>query len=221
MTALFLIGKKRRTNWDNDWLVGNSQTIGDCKIQNNYFATVLGNDFFAVLVDGTIDHINGRQAAILAVEICVSEFKKCKKFIKLEDFSEVFVFFEKLEKKIICEVKQYIYLSRTPYLSVSMVYGKDDQMFYYTVGANRLFVINNQDCILLEEKMGFYKIRCGDVIGLISNGVYETLNEIELIQTINRNESLYEKAQKISTKILDKKKRKQKNATVILVEGRV
>lgn len=54
--------------------IGNAQSIGSYYIQSNYFSTKNGNCALAVLADGSIDHINGRRCAVLAVEACIRGF---------------------------------------------------------------------------------------------------------------------------------------------------
>ena len=55
--------------------IGNAQWIGSRHMQSSYFASKCSETaVMAVLADGTIDHINGRRCAVLAVEACIREF---------------------------------------------------------------------------------------------------------------------------------------------------
>lgn len=195
------------------WKIGNAQLLGSRAIQSNYFSTIQGEAVFAVLADGTIDHINGRRAAILSVETCMREFLKEAQYKSIETF------FESLSMKILNNIRERIYRGKTPYISISMVYEKDDTIYYYSVGANRIFVLHEEDYICLKEQSGIYCKKPLDTVGLISEGVYEALDEMELTDLVKQSTGTFEKAQHIRMKINEKKKRQQKNATIILIEG--
>lgn len=195
------------------WEIGNAQLLGSRTIQSNYFSVVQSEAVFAVLADGTIDHINGRRAAILSVETCMKEF------LKKTEYKSIEVFFEYLPKKILNNIREHIYRGKTPYISISMVYEKDNKVYYYTVGANQIFILQEGNYICLKEQSGIYCKKAMDTVGLISQGVYETLSEVELTELVKQSTGTFEKAQHIRMKIDEKKKSKQKNATIILIEG--
>lgn len=212
--ALFLTGKKKITIENEFWEVGNAQLLGSKTVQSNYFSTLQQKEaVFAALADGTIDHINGRRGAVLAVETCRKEF------LKEIELSDIPSFFEAVSKKILIHIKEHIYRGKTPYLSISMVLGDRDKIYYYTVGANQIFILHGDDYIPLREQNGVYIREATDTVGIISVGVYDTLSEVELVKLIQQPISTFEKAQHIRMKVIEKKKRQQKNATIILIEG--
>lgn len=193
--------------------IGNAQTIGSCQIQSSYFASYCGNGCLAVLADGTADHINGRRCAILAVEACMREFRHMPQDVQFQAFSDA------LAAKILRDMRQIIFLGKTPYLSVSFQYAIGGSLHYYSIGSNRVFLFDGRDYKVLKETCGRVDFRKGMTAGLVSCGVWEALNEKEMVSYLAKREHPYEKAQRMIVGVKEKNRKMAHNAAIVLVEG--
>ncbi len=194
--------------------IGNAQSIGSYQIQSSYFASRYDDSrCLAVLADGTADHINGRRCAVLAAEACMHQFKN------IPERSEVSVFFESLAAKIVRDMHEIIYLGKTPYLSFSCQYFCDRELYYYSVGGNQVFLFDGSEYHLLKENCGRIRFERGMTAGIISHGVWEALNEKEMISYLIKREHPYDKAQKMIMGLKEKNRKIAGNAAVIVVEG--
>ena len=93
--------------------IENAQTCGTCEIQSNYFSTVIEDSVFAVLADGSADHMNGRRAAAIAAQVSTEEFHGLSADV------DKFEFFDYLTSQIIKHIKEIIYLGTRTNLSIS------------------------------------------------------------------------------------------------------
>ncbi len=196
----------------NTYRIGNAQTIGTYHTQSNYFSTRNDNFVLAVLADGTIDHINGRRCAVLAVEACMREFSVQ---VQKED---VFPLFDFLVRKIQKEIREYIYSGKVPSLSLSLLFLKDRELFYYTVGNNQVFLYDGRDYKPFRERSGQVSFGERMTAGMVSGGVCEALQEKEMVSYLKKKEHPFGKAQKIVLGVKKKNRKGAGNATVILVE---
>lgn len=193
--------------------IGNAQSIGSYQVQSNYFSTKRNETgTLSVLADGTIDHINGRRCAVLATEICMQVF--CSLFPDIEPGP----LFDTVERKVLQEMRTFLFLGKTPYLSLSMQWISHGELFYYTVGQNRAFLFDGRDFKWLAERSGSVTIRRGMTAGLISCGVYEALHEREMVAYLREKGHPYGRAQQMIAGVRDKNRKKAGNATVVLVE---
>lgn len=192
--------------------IGNAQTIGFCQMQSNYFSTRNGTNALAVLADGTIDHINGRRCAILAVETCVREFF-CG-----SSGTEFRPDFDSLVMKILKEMRAYIYCGKVPNLSLSILFFREQELFYYTTGNNEVFLFDGRDYRLLNKRDGRAFFGIGMTAGILSAGVKQALQETELISYLEKKEHPFDKAQQMIQGVMKKNKKGAGNATAILVE---
>lgn len=181
-------------------------------MQGSYFTAKGGSECLAVLADGTIDHRNGRRCAILAAEALMHGY------LRMPQEAEPLAFFDSVARRILQDMRDIIFSGKTPYLSCSFLLIRDGELFYYTVGSNRMFLLQGMDYQLLEGsgRAGFQK---GMVAGLISRGVWEALHEKELVSYLGRKGHPYDKAQQIIMGVKEKNRKKAGNATVVLVEG--
>lgn len=193
--------------------IGNAQTIGSYEIQSNYFSTINSDFAFAVLADGTIDHRNGRNAAIIAVETSIEEF-----YNKLAN-QEFSAFYDSLSVKIIKNISDKIYLGKKPNLSLSIMFIKEDSLFYYTVGDNKMFLYNGCNLIRLDDRNGYCRIEKTDMVLLMSKGVYQALNEIEFLAFLSKEIHPYDMAQNIIEDVNNKNIKAAGNSTMILIKG--
>ena len=192
--------------------IGNAQTTGSRYFQSNYFSIRNGRTVFAVLADGSIDHINGRKCAILAAEACI------KKFYGMPE-EGVLEFFDYLARFVLRETRRFIYLGKIPALSLSLLFIKDGELFYYTVGNNKVFLYDGRDYKILEERSGQAAFGRRTVTGMFSCGAWEALKEKEIISYLEKKKHPFDKAQQMLKCIIDKNRKEAGNATVILIEG--
>lgn len=113
--------------------IGNAQSIGSYQIQSNYFASDCSSGCLVALADGSADHINGRRGAVLAVEACMNEFRCMTTDMEFSVFSKSVV------SKVIRDMREIVYLGKTPYLSFSFGIIRDCSLHYYSVGSNQFF----------------------------------------------------------------------------------
>lgn len=192
--------------------IGNAQTVGSYYFQSNYFSTRNGKCAVAVLADGAIDHINGRRCAILAVEACMQ--KLCN-----SPEEGILAFFDYLAMYVLKEIRKLVYLGKMPALSLSILFFKDKELFYYTVGNNRLFIYDGRDYKLLEERSGQVAFGKRMTAGMFSCGAWEVLKEMEIVSYLEKRQHPFDKAQQMLRCIMEKNRKQTGNATVILVEG--
>lgn len=193
---------------------GNAQTTGGCYFQSNYFSVRNSRTVFAVLADGSIDHINGRKSAILAAEACI------KKFYSMPE-EGVLEFFDYIAGFMLKETRRLIYLGKMPALSLSMLFIKDGELFYYTVGNNKIFLYNGRDYKILQERSGRAGFGRKMVTGMFSCGAWEALKEKEIVPYLEKKQHPFDKAQQLLKCIMDKNRKEAGNATVILIESRL
>ena len=191
---------------------GNAQTTGSRYFQSNYFSVKNGRTAFAVLADGSIDHINGRKCAILAAEACI------KKFCGMPE-EGVLEFFDYIAGFVLKETRRFIYLGKMPALSLSLLFIKDGELFYYTVGNNKVFLYDGMDYKILEERSGQAAFGRRMVTGMFSCGAWEALKEKEIVSYLEKRQHPFDKAQQMLKGIIDKNRKEAGNATVILIEG--
>lgn len=191
---------------------GNAQTTGSRYFQSNYFSVRNGRTAFAVLADGSIDHINGRKSAILAAEACIKNFYGIPEEGVLE-------FFDYLAGFVLKETRRFIYLGKMPALSLSMLFIKDGELFYYTDGNNKVFLYDGRDYKILEERSGHAAFGKRMVTGMFSCGAWEALKEKEIISYLEKKQHPFDKAQQMLKCIMDKNRKEAGNATVVLIEG--
>ncbi len=198
--------------------IGNAQSIGACQVQSNYFSTYVRNDCssaIAVLADGTIDHVNGRKCAVLAVEDCMREF------LCMPQGTNPLDFFDSAAGKILQDMRDTIYLGKAPRLSLCILFITGRQLSYYNIGDCRAFLFDGQTCRPLEGRSGGMFFGKGMAAGVISNGVWDALNEMEIIAYLRKKGHPYTKAQQMLMGVKKKRKKAARNATIVLVEGRV
>lgn len=193
--------------------VGNAQTIGFCQIQGSYFAAYCDTRCLAVLAEGAADHINGRRGAILAVEACMRELRCTQKEVEFSAFCESIV------EKILRDMREIIYLGKIPYISLSFQIAENGRLCYYSVGSNQIFLYDGADYRILKGGCGEVEFRKGMTTGMISRGVWEALNEKEMLSYLKKEAHPYEKAQRMIMGVIEKNVKMAGNAAILLVEG--
>lgn len=206
----------------NRYQIGNAQTIGKREVQSNYFSTAYNaaGDLFAVLADGTIDHPNGRKAAVLAVHYCVREFANYGGTQYDHMFMETAL-------RVNQHLQDNIYTDKNPQLSLLMAVFTGYRLHYFSVGANQIFLYNGRSEHRLEDVRclnGAQKYAAGDcelarkdIAGLLSRGAYVHSHPVERMKAMYSG-STFDKAQAIVESLNAKSLNNQLNTTVILVE---
>lgn len=193
--------------------VGNAQSIGAYQMQSSYFATDCGPRCLAALAEGEIDHINGRRGAVLAVEACMRELRHMPKEVGFSEFSDT------IAAKILRDLREIIYLGKIPCLSLSFQIAENGNLCYYSVGSNQAFLYDGNGYRLLRGTCGKVDFRKGMTAGMISRGVWEALNEKEMVSYLKKKAHPYEKAQQMMMGVIEKNKKMARNAAIVLVEG--
>lgn len=206
------------------YIIGNAQTLGEMEFQSNYFATSIKPNLVAVIADGGIDHINGRRAAVIAVDNISGAFTE--NILNKEHFNETI---HNACLKTIQNIKDYIYKGRMPSLSVSVLCVSESNAYFYSIGSIRIYVYNDKN---IRDISGLslnnsYDIKDADNFMMVSQGGYEALTQVEMFQFLQNNiygrydERAYNKAIKIVGEIDRKNVKNAKNATVVLLEGEI
>jgi serine/threonine protein phosphatase PrpC len=200
--------------------IGNSQTIGRREVQSNYFATRHNNadELFAVLADGTIDHPNGRRAAIIAVEYCVNAFTR-NVFNRHTGLTmlEIALRVNKL-------IQNAVFVGKSPRLSLAMALFTSDEVQYFNVGVNRIFLYDgfNERALGGDNANPYQSGTCalpkGNTIGVMSAGAHAITHPMERIRVIESQKDVFDKAQAMVEFAKKKRLNDQANATALLVE---
>jgi len=207
----------------NRYLVGNAQTIGRREIQNNIFSTAYNDagDLLAVLADGTIDHPNGRIAAIIAVGCCINTF--IQKFPHVES-AHAARFMMETALKANRKVVDAVYLGKSPRLSLTMAMFRDNGMHFFSVGVNRIFLYDghNERAIGADANNPYSDGMCdlspGSIVGILSVGAYSHAHPMERIKIVESRKSVFDKAQDIIGSVDKKGLTNQLSATALLIE---
>lgn len=193
--------------------VGNAQSIGFGQIQSNYFASYAGGEeCLLVLADGTIDHINGRRCAILAVEACMREYLEMPVQTQLPDF------FHTVAAKILYDMHEILYLGKAPYLSLACQLIRNGTLFYYQAGGCQMFLYDGMQYRILTGTSGSEKMEKGTMAGIVSDGICKALHEKDMISCLSGNLHPYDKAQRMILKVKEKNRKTAGNATVVCAE---
>ncbi len=195
-----------------NYRVGNAQSIGSGQTQSNYFASYAGRDCLLALADGTIDHINGRRCAVLAVEACMRDCRELPPQTPLPDF------FDTVAADILSDMHEVIYLGKTPYLSFACQLIRDGKLYYYQTGSCRMFLYDGIQYRILTGASGRETFEKGMTAGIVSDGVWEALHEKDMISCLAGRGHPYEKAQRMILKIKEKNRKTAGNATVVCAE---
>jgi hypothetical protein len=204
----------------NRYRIGNAQTIGRREIQSNYFTTEYNDtgDLLAVLADGTIDHPNGRKAAIIAVEHCIDSFLRGS----LNEQTERFMIDTALN--INKRIKDAVYIGRSPRLSLTVVLLSGETAHYFNVGANKILLYNGHneraidDCTGNPYASGRCNVSVKNVIGIFSIGACTMAHPMERLKIIKSEIDVFDKAQAVVDSVNGKWLDNQLNTTVLLVE---
>jgi hypothetical protein len=203
--------------------IGNAQTIGYHEIQNNFFSTVYNDDgdLLAVLADGAVNHPNGRIAALISVSCCVNTF--IQKFSRAEPTQTNQFLFE-TAMKANRNVQDSVYIGKSPRLSLTMALFRERELYYFSVGMNRIFLYNGHNELVIgaDAKKSHFDGKCNlapkNIVGILSTGAYANAHPMERIRIIESKNLIFDKAQAIIESVTKKGLAKQLSATALLVE---
>lgn len=240
-----------------DVLIGQAQTKGERKEQEDSFATVLtDNKIMAVLADGMGGYSQGKLASSLAVNSFVRELSRGGNIHPIE------VFFR--NTALLCNQK-VLEKSKGKKLGTTLVAVMIDQGYLYwvSIGDSAIVLFRDKEFINLNQKQIFQRVleaqylsgqitesellknpkkkrltnyigheafreieisnRClklkqGDKIILCSDGVYNSLSELEMEEVLSQNITPTQAAEAIIGIIKRKNVSNQDNATIIILE---
>lgn len=128
-------------------------------------------------------------------------------------------FFETVAARVLRDMREIIYLGKTPYLSVSCQWIRDRELYYYSVGGSRCFLSDGSSYQLLNGTYGRIHFEKGMTAGMISRGVWEALNEKEMLSYLGKREHPYDKAQRMLLGVKEKNRKMAGTAAILLIEG--
>lgn len=201
--------------------IGNGQTIGSREIQCDYFSTVTTvNGVMGVLADGIGRLSGGQLASTIAVKTFIREFEK------IDDLSNPSDFFRNAislsNKEILKNLKGTKGGTTLAAALVSKGY-----LYWASVGGNVIAVFRNGELIKINVKSNNdieigsepIELEKNDKVILFSDGVYNSLNEVELARILASYLAPNDAAQEIIESINQKKLENQDNATIVILQN--
>jgi serine/threonine protein phosphatase PrpC len=257
LILLFIRECLTSSNEDEEISIGNDQTIGKRKEQEDSFATTITeNGVMAVLTDGMGGYSRGKQASSIAVNIFNREFSKLANIHPVSDF---FIKASNLSNKEILEKAKGIKTGTT----LASVIISEGYLYWASIGDSAIALFRNGEFINLNQKHIFeailqeqyltgkipkeevlnnpmkkrltsyighdefkdieiskaaIKLRRGDKIILCSDGVYNSVSELEMEKVLLKNIKPHKAAEDIINLINDKNYLKQDNGTIVILE---
>lgn len=238
--------------------IGNDQTIGSRKEQDDYFATAESvNGTIAVLADGISGLANGRMASSVAVNTFIQEFKR------LPSLSNIDHFFKKAALISNDMILENLNGSNGGTTLVSAVIDNDGYLYWSAVGDSVISIFRQGEFIPVNQKhifetvlkeryisgeishlemeenplkkritnyLGYegfknidvgtkpIKLEKGDKVCLYSDGIYNTLTEVEMEKILSQNSPPQDIAEKMIEAVEQKQYKKQDNASIVILE---
>ena len=241
--------------------IGNGQTIGRRKEQDDYFSTATTNNgTIAVLADGISGLKNGRLASTTVVSTFISEF------LRLDRLDNINSFFGKVALQSNKQVIQQLNGASGGTTLVAAVIDKQGYLHWGAVGDSLITIFRDGEFIAVNQKHTFetvleerflageitkveiqenpmkkrlinylgyegfknmeigresIKLKKGDKVCLYSDGVYNSLTEVEMEKILTQNMAPYDAAQEIIEAVERKGRKNQDNATIVILEKTV
>jgi hypothetical protein len=101
---------------------------------------------------------------------------------------------------------------------------RDQDMYYFGVGSNKIFLYNGHNERILSEDStkpysdGKITLEQKNIIGILSLGAYENAHPKERLRVIEAKTEIFDKGQAIIESVSKKNLIIQQNATVLLIE---
>ncbi|WP_058486179.1 PP2C family protein-serine/threonine phosphatase [Defluviitalea phaphyphila] len=203
--------------------IGNMQLIGQKDEQNDYFSVInKDNSLLAVIADGISNKKIGKYASVITVDILKKNFYNSN-FFDINDIKEYFtVSFEEINNRL----NDNIYGNKVG-VTLACAIVKNGWLYFTSIGSCMLLLYRDKEIIYLtdinqkENNIKNISLKKDDIVILCSNGVYQSLTEVEIIREIEKNLHPYDKAMNLARKIQKKGYIHQDNATLILIEDMV
>lgn len=260
LLLLFAIRKKfnHREGEIQTIKVGNGQTIGRRKEQDDYFSTATTiNGTIAVLADGISGLKNGRMSSTVAVNTFIDAFLQLKRLDSIENF------FKEVAIQSNREIVQNLKGSSGGTTLVAAIIDEEGYLHWAAVGDSIITIFRDGEFITVNQKQtfeavlterylsgeitevevrenplkkrlinylgyeGFKNVEIGreatklkkrDKVCLYSDGVYNSLTEMEMESILTQKFPPYEIAQKIIEAVEQKQLKHQDNATIVILE---
>ena len=219
-----------RAGGSTRYQIGNAQWIGLREVQSNYFSTFFtdSGDLIAVVADGAVDHPNGRNSAVIAVEHCMDKFIRVE-FPHNAELPDVSRFMLEIAREANKRVQDSVYLGVPPRLSLTVVYFSGRTAHFFDVGTNKFFLYNGRNEQLLNQpantpyRTGRHDIKREEVFGIFTAGTHSALQPVERIKIVGSagKGKIFDKAQTIIEAVKARNFLNQLNATALLIEARI
>lgn len=183
--------------------------------QNDYF-TILekNNALFIAVADGLSDKKTGRKAAVSSIKILRNNF------VYLDSYQNIKLFF----KNSFGDIHNYLKIIKSNKAGAVILCAvvMKNKVEWSSMGNCALFLYRKKELIRLnkQEMIQFEtcEIKKKEILLFCTQGVYKSLTEMDMICVLSEKINAYEKAQKLSKMIIDKKYSYQDNATIIVLE---
>ncbi|MBE1555950.1 PP2C family protein-serine/threonine phosphatase [Sporosarcina limicola] len=238
--------------------IGNGQTIGRRKEQDDYFSTASStNGTIAVLADGISGLTNGRMASTVVVTTFIRAFLQVDKLDNIESF------FRKTALLSNNTIIQNLKGSSGGTTLVAIIIDERGYLHWGAVGDSIITIFRKGEFIAVNQKHIFesvlkerylageiskvevqenpmkkrlinyvgyegfknmeigrepIKLNKGDKVCLYSDGVYNSITEVEMEKILSRNLPPYDIAQQIIDVVERKRLKNQDNATIVILK---
>lgn len=209
--------EKERTNVPYKRSIGNAQIKGVKEFQNDYFSVEYSNKYILVVIaDGLTDKPEGRYAAELSVNILRENFNNIVSYKNIEEyFKNSFGDINRVLNKAL--------ENKTGTAVIAAVIGKNF-IEWASIGSCALYLCEDNDILKINgnenNSAEFDKMRLikKNRILLCTDGVFKSLEEKEIAESMAEKISTYDKAMKMAELIKNKGLKYQDNATLVIIE---
>lgn len=208
---------KEKSNIPYGRSIGNAQIKGIKEFQNDYFSVEYSKKYIlAVISDGLTDKFEGRYAAELSVNMLKENFKNIKNYMDIKEYF-------KNSFEDINNVLNKVWGNKIGTVVLAVIVGKNF-IEWVSVGNCALYLYRNGEIFRIDDSKGTSvnfgktRFRRKDKILLCTDGVYKSLKEKEITNSMREKIPTYDKAMKMSGLIKSKSLKYQDNATLVIVE---
>jgi serine/threonine protein phosphatase PrpC len=209
--------EKGRTNVPYKRSIGNAQIKGVKEFQNDYFSVEYsGKYILAVIADGLTDKPEGRYAAETSVNILKENFNDIDSYVNIEEYF-------KNSFKDINRILNKAQENKTGTAVLAAIVGKNF-IEWASIGSCALYLCEDNDILKINgnenNSAEFDKMRLIKKNGILlcTDGVFKSLEEKEMAESMAEKISAYDKSMKMAELIKNKGLKYQDNATLIIIE---
>lgn len=204
--------------FSQNYKIGNAQLLGNCRQQNDYFATEQNqNSVFVVVADGLTDLPAGRFASVIAVETLKYNYHHMEKYKNLLDY------FKQSFGDIDYNIHKNITGNKIGTAVIcSIIRGK--KLVWANVGSCGLYLCRKGKIIPIHDevkkRMEYGTLECKkrDVLLFCTEGIEKGSSELEFKEILSMKKHPYDKAVLLTERIKKRGYSYQKNGTVVIVE---